>query len=202
MTEKISNALIDEMLAGLEGVTPGLWHEGDKWVFVSPRSGRGGDALEDILRNEEGPHNVAHIARCDPDTIRALLLELRAYRTAANPLQSVLEMFPEPMTREEIRLENLKQMAKYEGPIVSFEVAEPFYLASCDKCGWVGSTELCGTDSWGDDSDVYCPRCSASGADCGKVAARLSALESTPAPVSEVTEDRSVTLIKEKAAEK
>lgn len=79
------------------------------------------------------------------------------------------------MTPEEIRLENLKQMAMYSGPIVSFEFREPFYLASCDACGWVGSTEHCGSDSFGDDSDVYCPRCHANGADCGKVAESLSA---------------------------
>lgn len=79
------------------------------------------------------------------------------------------------MTREEHHLEYLKQMAAYTGPVVSFEFREPYYLASCDACGWVGSSELCGTDSWGDDSDVYCPRCQASGADCGKVAERIPA---------------------------
>ena len=77
------------------------------------------------------------------------------------------------MTQEEIRLEDLKMMAQYSGPVVSFEVAEPYYLASCDHCGWVGSSEHCGTDSFGDDSDAYCPRCRAGGADCGKVAASL-----------------------------
>ena len=84
------------------------------------------------------------------------------------------------MTAEEIRLENLKQMAAYSGPIVSFECREPYYLASCDHCGWVGSSELCGTDSFGDDSDVYCPRCHASGADYGKVAAALSGVPAGP----------------------
>lgn len=85
------------------------------------------------------------------------------------------------MTPEEHRLEDLKQMAAYSGPIVSFECREPYYLASCDHCGWVGSSELCGTDSFGDDSDVYCPRCHSSGADCGKVAETLSAALSHPA---------------------
>jgi hypothetical protein len=89
------------------------------------------------------------------------------------------------MTPEEVRLEDLKQMATYAGPIVSFEVREPYYLASCDHCGWVGSSELCGTDSFGDDSDVYCPRCSSSGADCGKVAETIaSALRSKQAPTA------------------
>lgn len=90
--------------------------------------------------------------------------------------QKALEADCGKMTPEEIRFEDLKQMAAYKGPIVSLYVREPYYLGSCDKCGWVGSTELCGTDSFGDDSDVYCPRCHASGADCGKVAAALSAL--------------------------
>lgn len=84
------------------------------------------------------------------------------------------------MTAEEIRLEDLKQIAAYDGPIVSFEVREPYYLASCDKCGWVGSSEHCGTDSFGDDSDVYCPRCHASGADCGKIATALATPPATP----------------------
>lgn len=47
-----------------------------------------------------------------------------------------------------------------------FDVADPFYLASCDHCGWVGSSEQCG----GDDTEVYCPVCHRSGADCGDTA--------------------------------
>jgi hypothetical protein len=52
-------------------------------------------------------------------------------------------------------------------------VNEPYYLASCDKCGWIGSSEQCGSDYWGDDSDVYCPECFASGADLGKEACAI-----------------------------
>ena len=51
-----------------------------------------------------------------------------------------------------------------------YRVNPKFYLASCDKCGWVGSSEECGEDDFGDDSDVYCPACHAPGADCGEVA--------------------------------
>jgi len=61
-------------------------------------------------------------------------------------------------------------IAAYRGPVVSFDVTAPYYLASCDSCGWVGSSEHCGVDTGGDDSSVYCPRCEASGADCGKIA--------------------------------
>ncbi len=38
-------------------------------------------------------------------------------------------------------------------------LAPHFYMTQCEHCGWVGSSELCGMDSWGDDSDVYCPSC-------------------------------------------
>ena len=49
--------------------------------------------------------------------------------------------------------------------------SKEWYLASCDKCGWVGSSEECGTDyCGGDDTDVHCPKCGIAGADCGKVA--------------------------------
>jgi hypothetical protein len=52
-----------------------------------------------------------------------------------------------------------------------FDVPDPYYLASCDSCGWVGSSRDCGSDSGlRDDSDVYCPVCHRAGADSGKVA--------------------------------
>lgn len=91
-----------------------------------------------------------------------------------DPAPAASDVEPVAMTAEEHRLEDLKQQAQYNGPVVSFDVAQGYYLASCDHCGWVGSSENCGTDSFGDDSDVYCPRCSSPGADCGKVAQRLA----------------------------
>ncbi|WP_157234958.1 DUF5131 family protein [Methylosinus sp. LW4] len=38
-------------------------------------------------------------------------------------------------------------------------LAPSFYMTKCEYCGWVGSSELCGSDSFGDDSDVFCPSC-------------------------------------------
>lgn len=38
-------------------------------------------------------------------------------------------------------------------------IAPHFFMTNCEYCGWIGSSELCGTDSFGDDSDVYCPSC-------------------------------------------
>jgi protein gp37 len=34
-----------------------------------------------------------------------------------------------------------------------------FFMTNCEHCGWIGSSELCGTDVGFDDSDVYCPAC-------------------------------------------
>jgi hypothetical protein len=53
-----------------------------------------------------------------------------------------------------------------------YEVRPPYYPASCDNCGWQGSSEKCGTDTWGDDSDVYCPACQRPGCDIGDAAER------------------------------
>lgn len=77
------------------------------------------------------------------------------------------------MTAEEIgaytAAERARVIAAYTGPVVLFEVATPFYLGSCDSCGWVGSTELCPPSA----EDAICPRCFSSGVDCGKVAERI-----------------------------
>lgn len=53
-----------------------------------------------------------------------------------------------------------------------YEVRPPFYPASCNSCGWQGSSEKCGTDTGGDDSDVYCPVCHAVGCDLGIAASK------------------------------
>lgn len=34
-----------------------------------------------------------------------------------------------------------------------------YYMTKCEHCGWIGSSELCGSDSFGDDSDIYCAVC-------------------------------------------
>lgn len=46
----------------------------------------------------------------------------------------------------------------------AYPVSHPYYLGSCDKCGWIGSTEQCGGDE-----DVVCPQCHSTGADCGQI---------------------------------
>lgn len=81
-TEALSDAKLNEMLAGLKGVTPGPWHEGDHWVFVPPASGIATQALENILSHDKPQANAAHIARCDPDTIRYLVTQELSRRAA------------------------------------------------------------------------------------------------------------------------
>lgn len=49
-------------------------------------------------------------------------------------------------------------------------VRPPYYPASCDNCHWQGSSEKCGIDRGGDDSDVYCPVCHMRGCDHGSAA--------------------------------
>lgn len=46
-------------------------------------------------------------------------------------------------------------------------VTPPYYPASCNNCGWQGSSQQCGVDTGADDSDVYCPVCHMPGCDSG-----------------------------------
>lgn len=55
-----------------------------------------------------------------------------------------------------------------------------YYVASCDACGWAGSSGACGVDfGLGDDSDVYCPSCGRPGADSGSLAATAKEVSAT-----------------------
>jgi hypothetical protein len=79
-----------------------------------------------------------------------------------------------------------QMIAAYRGPVVSFNVDDDrYYLASCDACGWVGSTELCPHD----EEDVICPRCFTSGADCGTVAEKIASRPATPGEVGKLCEE-------------
>lgn len=110
ISEELSDEKLSEMLAGLEGVTPGPWHEGDHWVFVPPATGEPTHALENVLSQDKPQANAAHIARCDPDTIRALILELQSLRSGnggevREALTSLLawtkfELAPEAITKQ------------------------------------------------------------------------------------------------------
>lgn len=79
---KISNAKIEEMLVGLEGVTPGPWHMyGEPEVGMPHEPFSGSVGKGDMKPIYGDSSNLHHIARCDPDTIRSLISELQSLRS-------------------------------------------------------------------------------------------------------------------------
>lgn len=91
MTEadKLSDERIAEMRRGLDGTTKGPWSRvedqpGETTVWA-------GDATLCVISWYRGTggnshRDAAHIARCDPDTIRSLLTELQELRAAAKEM--------------------------------------------------------------------------------------------------------------------
>jgi hypothetical protein len=79
---QVSEAVIREMLDGLEGVTPGPWlpsQDTPPHVFTEARDEDGDSTLVATAPQGAGyvtyaaRRDVAHIARCDPDTMRQVL---------------------------------------------------------------------------------------------------------------------------------
>lgn len=106
MTSPISPALLDEILAGCEGVTPGPWayrpKPSDDWGMVRNAEGwltaiaRAGQPLSEVDKDDargtgRDPYraHAIFIAMCDPDTIRSIILRLKAVEAA---LASVLHV--------------------------------------------------------------------------------------------------------------
>jgi protein gp37 len=65
----------------------------------------------------------------------------------------------EPMLGAILPKRWLPTMRQAKQPDGTAFLAPQFFMTRCENCGWVGSSEMCGTDSYGDDSDVYCPAC-------------------------------------------
>lgn len=103
----LSDERLREMLAGTEGVTPGPWRwdsgdlrAGNDDFIICPQNVMGGDAPKtwaDFL-GSYGEHsedaaqfNAAHIAACDPDTIRSVLTELLSLREVSAKMAEALE---------------------------------------------------------------------------------------------------------------
>lgn len=93
-TERVSDERLAEMVAGLEGVTPGPWdtvaglvRSIDDDVAIPIFEGR--DPWKKHRRistvQRQAWHNLDHIARCDPDTMRSILTELLSLRSHAIP---------------------------------------------------------------------------------------------------------------------
>jgi hypothetical protein len=89
----ISDARIEEMLVGLEGLPVGPWWTGDHEADLIDGKGRWLDV-------SHGEPIWEHFARCDPDTMRAILTELAALRSAPAPEWKGMESVPLAWRRE------------------------------------------------------------------------------------------------------
>lgn len=94
---KVSDEHIGVMLAGLEGVTPGPWDEaaglvraidGDAAIpiFETREPWKKHRRISTVVKQEW--HNRHHVARCDPDTIRSLLMEVQSLRAENERLRA------------------------------------------------------------------------------------------------------------------
>jgi hypothetical protein len=102
-SERVSEERLLEMLDGLDGVTPGPWDVMRQNLRAGDRSGHwsvplqvgkkpnGGNTFAEVyMGGPAATHNSAaevsalaeHIARCDPDTMRAIISELLALRSS------------------------------------------------------------------------------------------------------------------------
>lgn len=84
------------IVAGLDEATPGPWFEGDHWVFVQPSTGEPTHPLENIFDHDKPQANAAHIARCDPDTMREIAAYAADLRSALEECQKALSMMITP----------------------------------------------------------------------------------------------------------
>lgn len=82
----ISDVRLEEILAGLEEATPGPWEVVGSSITDWGREWEASMSMEFIPNghdegmNSRSDADAAHIARCDPDTMRSILTELKSLR--------------------------------------------------------------------------------------------------------------------------
>ena len=90
--------LVDEIEAGLEGVTPGPWvYEGETTPYVTSPLGAP-DVCDLYHRGQSGAlfvkpdadENGPHIARCSPDNMRTIIAHVRALEAERRALRQAL----------------------------------------------------------------------------------------------------------------
>lgn len=89
-----TDALAAEMLAGLEGVTPGEWavDECDTHSAICMPAGKSHVSKWRHLFSTLSHNDAAHLARCNPVNIRALLSEREEMKAEIERLQSALRV--------------------------------------------------------------------------------------------------------------
>lgn len=98
----LTDERLAEMLAGLEGVTPGPWTEHEKGIHPNPyvcgsptETECGVDKfVVAYVVGLNSDKNKRHIARCDPDTMRALITELQSFHSNATAATSEVRVKP------------------------------------------------------------------------------------------------------------
>ena len=91
MSDHPGKQKLDELVAGLDGVTPGPW-KFSPWHVEEDnpcvRVVNGGW----ILANTSSDNNAAHIARCDPDTIRSISDAYKAMEERAEKAEALVSL--------------------------------------------------------------------------------------------------------------
>jgi len=119
--------IVSELRAGLEGVTPGPWQVGSWRDMIYSTAGGAWKWICRVKRNEDEATDTnqdvidaAHIARCDPDTIRLLLDELSRSREAEKRLKEALSLAFETLTPDTHGLNCLDKLRLYAEDAITF----------------------------------------------------------------------------------
>lgn len=97
---------IAEIKEGLVGVTPGPWS-----FYSEPEEGMFGDvcvfdvATGNFYSLTENPKNAAHIARCDPDTMRAVIEHVEGTEAYLATACTELSEFSEQLSAKDAEIE-------------------------------------------------------------------------------------------------
>lgn len=156
--ETASDELIAELLAGLDGVTPGPWLNGGLGLGVYTDLNDSG-IYEGYVADADSHQDIAHIARCSPENIRALIARI-ALPTADGAQQ--------PVTHSE-QLRNSLQSVADELSKRPAELRGPFTMPTHQDAKREFEVMVAGPDGWSDwlrpVGDKYRMKC----CDCGLV---------------------------------
>jgi hypothetical protein len=119
-------ALIKELRKGLEGVTPGTWDNsgGTIGTYVE---GRHSWTLvcfagTNYAFSSEAVRNSAHIARCNPANISALLAHIAALQERVEKAEAEIAELTEYVNEDKADANKWRALASVDGPANSFEL--------------------------------------------------------------------------------